>query len=153
MATHSLLGLVTARSVRILLECFLVSWVDGLLPSTTKLQRLCFYTCVSVQRGGLSQCMLRYPPGSRQPPPARAGTPPRKEASPRSRHLPPADGYCCGQYVSYWNAFFLNNFISSVQTHSTWIHVQTGLSLKIFIWNSKSKVHNCWNLSVSQCVE
>ena len=28
---------------------------------------------------------------------------------PLGRHTPPADGYCCGRYASYWNAFlFLN---------------------------------------------
>ena len=62
------------------------------LPSATKLRRLCFYTCLSVHGGGSAQCMLGYQPpeqtlpGSRQPP-------------------PPADGYCCGRYASYWNAF------------------------------------------------
>ena len=33
------------------------------------------------------------PPWSRHPPP-------------RDRHPPAADGYCCGRYASYWNAFF-----------------------------------------------
>ena len=30
------------------------------LPSATKLRRLCFYTCLSVHRGGVPQCMLGY---------------------------------------------------------------------------------------------
>ena len=31
--------------------------------------------------------------------------------------IPPADGYCCGQYASYWNAFLLriaNSFLGRV---------------------------------------
>ena len=34
--------------------------------------------------------------------PPRADTPPQADTPP-----PPADGYCCGRYASYWNAFFL----------------------------------------------
>ena len=45
MATGPLLILVTARSVRILLECFLVT------ARKQSLQRLCFYRCLSVHRG------------------------------------------------------------------------------------------------------
>ena len=26
------------------------------------------------------------------------------------RQTPPADGYCCRRYTSYWNAFLLNSF-------------------------------------------
>ena len=82
--------------------------VDNLLlPSATKLRRLCFYTCVSVHRGGLPQCMLGYhhpspqkqaPPQSRHPPGADTPTPweqtpqssqpPREQAPPRSRQSP-----------------------------------------------------------------
>ena len=59
------------------------------------------------------------PPSPREqtPPPPRAGTPPGADTSPWSRHpppeqahppreqTPPADGYCCGRYASYRNAF------------------------------------------------
>ena len=38
-----------------------------LLLSATKFRRLFFYTCVSVHRGGLPQCMLGYPPGADTP--------------------------------------------------------------------------------------
>ena len=43
------------------------------LPSATKLRRLCFYTCVSVHRGGgLPQCILGYDtPLKEQAPPSR----------------------------------------------------------------------------------
>ena len=57
--------------------------MDSLLPSATKLRRLCFYTCLSVHKGGgQPQCMLGYhhPPGagiptrSRHPPPQQTAT-------------------------------------------------------------------------------
>ena len=66
-----------------------------LLPSTMKLRRLCFYTCVSVHRGGLPQCMLGYHPlpgagttlpWSRHPPVA--GTA-QSRHPPEQAHLPP----------------------------------------------------------------
>ena len=107
------------------------------------LRRLCFYTCLSVLRGG-----VRYPgpyPGggwevwlgaSRPIPWGRLGglaggggfpgpypggswrvwpggapgpglggvcIPACTEAD-----IPPADGYCCGRYASYWNAFLFS---------------------------------------------
>ena len=86
--------------------------------------------CHSVHRGGLPQCILgyhapradtlwtRHPPRSRHHPdqaPPRSRHPP-DQAPPQSRHppgpAPPADGYCCGRYASYWNAF-LFTLISS----------------------------------------
>ena len=65
----------------------------GLLPSATKLRRLCFYTCLSFcPRGGgvLPQCMLGYHPPSR-PPPGADPPPPRSRHTARSRHPPGAD--------------------------------------------------------------
>ena len=61
-------------------------------------------TCVknSVDGGGLPQCMLGYPPGSRHPlsrQPPGAGTPPhRSRACWEIRST-------SGRYASYWNAF------------------------------------------------
>ena len=43
---------------------------------------------------------IPHPPGTRHPPQTRH--PPWDQAPLRSR-----DGYCCGQYASYWNAFLL----------------------------------------------
>ena len=40
------------------------------------------------------------PPLEQTTPPPGAGTPPSGADPP-----PPADGYCCGMYASYWNAF------------------------------------------------
>ena len=57
--------------------------------------------CDSVNRWGLPQCMLGYPPPE--------GDPPRKE-----RH-PPGIRSMNGRYASYWNAF-LSLMIISVQT-------------------------------------
>ena len=88
--------------------------------------------------GGLPQCMLGYAP-QEQTPPTDQGTllgadPPRTRHTPQeqtphpgsrppldqappgpgtpgTRHpLPLADGYCCGRYVSYWNAFLLTTY-------------------------------------------
>ena len=53
------------------------------LPSAMKLQRLCFYRCLSVHSGGLPQCMLGYTPP--RPPPSRH-TPPKEQTLPQSRH-------------------------------------------------------------------
>ena len=44
-----------------------------------------------------------------------AGTPPGTRYTPPTRHTPrdqvhnPRDGYCCGWYASYWNAFLLQH--------------------------------------------
>ena len=62
----------------------------------------------------LSACWDTTPPGAGTPPPEQApkgaGTPTRagptpQEQPPREQAPPPADGYCCGRYASYWNAF------------------------------------------------
>ena len=90
-----------------------------LLPSATKLRRLCFYTCLSFcSQGGRGLCLsacwdtnptqTRHPPGSRHPP--REQTPPQTRHPPRSRHPPPADGHYCGRYACYWNAFLFGQF-------------------------------------------
>ena len=48
---------------------------------------------------------LEQPPPDQAPPPDQVR--PRSRHSPGSRHPPPstADGYCCGRYACYWNAF------------------------------------------------
>ena len=78
----------------------------------TKLQKGYVFTPVSHsihRRGGLlgvcpSACW-DTPPGRYHP-----GQTPRTDTpcadTPRGRH-PPADGYCCGRYASYWNTFLL----------------------------------------------
>ena len=64
-----------------------------LLPSATKLRRLCFYTCLSFcSQGGLPQYMLGYHPPEQaplldQPHPPRPGTLPQTRY-PHSRHFP-----------------------------------------------------------------
>ena len=60
-------------------------------PSSTQLLLFITPVCLSTGEGGLPQCMLEY------------HTPtPREQTTP-----PPADGYCCGRYASYWNTFLL----------------------------------------------
>ena len=97
-----------------------------ILTSATKLRRLCFYTCLSVHRGGLPQCILGYhllpqeqappTPGSRQPPGADT---PLGADTPQEQAPPPADGYCCGQHASYWNAFLFHFNLSCFSTKTT----------------------------------
>ena len=66
------------------------------------------HLCVCPQ-GGLPQCMLGYHhPRSRHPPPLGADPPPGGQAA----APPPTDGYCCGRYAYYWNAFLLNYVIT-----------------------------------------
>ena len=38
------------------------------------------------------------------------------------RHPPPADGYCCGRYASYWNAFLLS--LPLMAFHALWCQLQ-----------------------------
>ena len=112
------------RMVCIILECILVTVRD-------EVAKVMFYTCLSIHREGLPQCMLGYQalptPRSRHPPPAgtpRPGTPRQSRhthtpgADPLEQaHTPPppqADGYCCGRYASYWNAFLLH-FVFTVR--------------------------------------
>ena len=66
---------------------------NRLLPFATKLQRSCFYICLSFcSQGGLPQCMLGYHPLPRVGTLPRAGIPPRAgprpQAPPRTRYLP-----------------------------------------------------------------
>ena len=88
----------------------------NLLPFATKLQRLCFYRCLSVHRWGLPQCMLGHPPRNRHPPgtrtprsrhPTQDLTSPEQVPPPPGAGTPPADSYGCGRYASYWNACLL----------------------------------------------
>ena len=73
------------KLVCILMECILVK-----LQMQMKLQNGYVFTpvCQSFcSQGGSAQCMVGY--------------------TPLGRHPPRADGYCCGRYASYWNAFLL----------------------------------------------
>ena len=80
--------------------------------------------------GGLSQCMLGYhppEPGTAPPdqaPPWDQAPSPGPSTTPRSR-----DGYCCGRYASYWNAFLLSIFFSS-DTETSYITRQIPIASK-----------------------
>ena len=102
------------------------SWVVGQPIITARkrsLQRLCFYTCLSFcsrwgslpGRGG-SPCQGVFLLGGLQAHtwevsgPTPGGSPGRHPGEGVSQDAlrqtpPPADGYCCGRYASYWNAF------------------------------------------------
>ena len=60
--------------------------------------------------GGVSQHALQVSGGGVSRPTPRGGgcIPACTEADPKP------DGYCCGQYASYWNAFLLP-FVSGIQ--------------------------------------
>ena len=82
------------------------------------LRRLCFYTCLSVHRGaGIPACLAGLQVGLQvhtqewgSPDPQTGGV---SEHALRQTPLPTADGYCCGRYASYWNAFLFWNQISN----------------------------------------
>ena len=72
---------------------------------------------------GIPRAQSRHPSDQAPPQeqtPSGPGTPPGEDTpgpgTPQSRHSrtrpPPEDGYCCGRYASYWNAF-LFTLISS----------------------------------------
>ena len=118
----------------------------------------------SVHRGGLPQCMLGCnppepgtpPPGSRHPPHQH----PLEQTPPRTRHPPdqaptlPADGYCCGRYASYWNAFLFQTVICfgdiiSVQvfTFKLWVFMNSFLFLMPWCPRSDVDVVNAVNMN------
>ena len=80
-----------------------------------KVMFLHLFVSHSVHRGVLPQCMMGYHtplgPGTPKSRPPGPGTPmsPPEQTHPLGPGAPRADGYCCGRYASYWNAFlFLN---------------------------------------------
>ena len=82
------------------------------------MRRLCFYTCLSVHRGGVSRPRPRGDiEGS-----GRGGV---GVSRPRPRRggwgSDPEDGYCCGRYASYWNEFL----------SFTFLNIELGLNLQI----------------------
>ena len=117
------------------------------LPSATKLRRLCFYRCLSVHRGGVvSQHALQVVSQHALQQVSRGGASSRGVPAPggacsgrvpapwgellqggacsREVETPPVDGYCCGRYASYWNAFlFFNVFIFLPSGGARWLGV------------------------------
>ena len=96
---------------------FIRAWPNFILFYFYRPQRSCegcFYTCLSVHGGVCLSACWDTPetrlPRSRHP--SGPGTP------------PPADGYCCRRYASYWNAFL----------YSIW-----------FLWFSCWFVHIQWD--------
>ena len=57
------------------------------------------------------------PPSEQTPPPHQSRHPPGAD-TPCSRHPPPpADGYCCGRYTFYWNAFLYQNMVGNIKNN------------------------------------
>ena len=88
---------------------FCTNTSNGCFTIRNEVAKVMFLQVLSVHGGGvcLSTTPLRsrHPsPGSRHPP--RADHPPGAGSRPE-QGPPPADGYCCGRYASYWNAFLL----------------------------------------------
>ena len=83
------------------------------------------------QEGGcLLHCMLGY----NNAPDQKADTPRPKSRPPRTKNqtsdprtksrYPPADGYCCGRYASYWNAFLFQKYnckAMSKEEYNYWV--------------------------------
>ena len=58
-----------------------------------------------------------HPPRTRYSPPSGSRYTPQKQVpTPGPGTPPPADGYCCGRYASYWNAFLFCFFSVSAAT-------------------------------------
>ena len=104
-----------------------------LLPSATKFAKVMFLqVCVFPQVGGWYPSMPcnRSPRGAVPAPgvPAPGG---RGGGSGGGGDPPPADGYCCGRYASYWNAFLLMNKINLISkvndlgTRNTWSSIDS----------------------------
>ena len=107
-------------------------------PQTTFAKVMFLHLSVILFRGGVSQHVMGQTPPSprktpgrhpqedrpapgrhpedptpgRQTPQGRHQEDPPQEDRPRGSRHPPADGYCCGRYASYWNAFLLHTLIS-----------------------------------------
>ena len=73
------------------------------------------------------------PPLGRQPPPLPVVRH-RPLARPPGQTHPPADGYCCGRYASYWNAFLLLNIFGLPHLFPTHIDVETDQHEANFIY-------------------
>ena len=69
---------------------------------------VCLSACWDTTPGSRHPTAKQTPPGTR---------PPRSRHPPRSRPPPPQepesrDGYCCGRYASYWNAFLFHQYFT-----------------------------------------
>ena len=88
------------------------------------LRRLCFYTCLSFcSQGGSASVHAGIPPGTRHTPPPQRRPPradtPQEQTPPPGADPPPTgsrDGYCCGRYASYWNAFLFLLYSLSIKS-------------------------------------
>ena len=79
----------------------------GLVTVRNEVAKVMFlHVSVCPRGGGSASVHAGMPPSQEQAhPPCSRHSP--GAGTPRSRHPPKADGYCCGRYASYWNAFLL----------------------------------------------
>ena len=95
------------RTVRIPLECILIVSLFNYRPRRRSCGKVVFsQVCVKnyVHRGFcLSACWDTPPPPTGRHPPGQTPPPGQTTSPPPTQ----ADGYCCGRYASYWNAFLM----------------------------------------------
>ena len=106
------------RTVRILLKYILVT----VRNEVAKVMFLHLSVC---PRGGGSASVHAGIPTLPLP----LGADPHGSRHPPGADTPPADGYCCGRYASYWNAFlFIDNnafrFQCSGFAHKQWTYTE-----------------------------
>ena len=93
-----------------------ISWEKFILIFTVRnevAKVMFFHPSVILFTGG--EYLGRYPPRTRYTPPDQV--PPRPGT-------PPEDGYCCGRYASYWNAFlFRKPFVGGSLESPYWLHL------------------------------
>ena len=92
---------------------FTLYFTPLLLPSATKLRRLCFYRCLSVHGGDLSQCILGYTPLGRHIPLDRDPTSPSRrrlmlqQTATAADGRPPTGMHSCCIFHALFHALFL----------------------------------------------
>ena len=126
---------------------------EPLLPSATKLWRLCFYSCVSVHRGGVvSQHALQVVSQHALQQVSRGGAWSGRVCSRGGwypsmhwgRPPPPGrDSYCCGRYASHWNAFFVDPCTCTLHSMMTFLR-----NLRFF-HEKQPSIHVLFHFSLS----
>ena len=148
---------------KFVLQIFFLKWVFEMWccmqESDSYRPQRSFYSCLSFCSQGGSSASVHA-----GIPPRRPGThplgadPPRPDTplaadTPREQTPPSPDGYCCGRYASYWNAFSLHIFLIFVTDGSItrrWIPEQDAFLAAHRLWEIwRSHRHKgCWGISV-----
>ena len=112
--------------------------IVSLLPATKLGQGNVFTgVCDSVHRGGLPQCMLGYPPGSRHPPPRKQAPPqeqaPSPEQAPPQEQAPPSRAQHAGRYGQCAGGTHPAGMQSCCNCNSGWFHITNDSNYKCFL--------------------